>query len=433
MERTSEAENLYSIVENIICGICVFALGEERKLMPVYLNEGMYRMLGYSHKELEMMIKNIRRVVIPEDLPVFEQGINDILKDDGAAEFEFRTVTGDGSLRWLQVRGNLYGKEDGYPLMAGVVLDVTERKSIEEQLALQAERLNILSSSVKEHIIDYNVRTDVLSVKLESSALSHGDIVLESFIQKGGFKSVHPEDIDFLNEMMNASIKTQLSDSLAFRSTFFEKDDDEYHWYRVNITSVRGTEGYITRVVGRVVNIDDEKARERELQIRADVDSLTGLYNKGAATTLITDALKKSAADNTKCAMMMLDLDHFKSINDTFGHAVGDSVIQEAGRILKDTFKGRDIVGRMGGDEFMVFMVDIKGVKDAEIIAGKLNEILTRTYSDSSHKVTVTASIGIAMSDGNEVDFNSLYQLADKALYHTKENGRNGNSVYGTF
>lgn len=433
MDNSGIADNLYSVVENIICGVCVFALGEDRQIIPVYLNEGFYRMLGYTHKELDMMIKNIRRCVIPEDLPVFEQGINNILKDDGAAEFEFRTVTGDGGLRWLQVRGNLYGKQDGYPLLAGVILDVTERKSIEEQLALQAERLNILSSSVKEHIIDYNVRTDVLSIKLDSSAFAHGDIVMESFIEKGGFSTVHPDDLGFLNEMMSASIKTQLSDTLDFRSTFFEQDDDEYHWYRVNITSVRGTEGYITRVVGRIVNIDEEKARELELQIKADVDSLTGLYNKGAATTLISDAIIKAAEDNLLCAMMMIDLDHFKSINDTFGHAVGDSVIQEAGKILKDTFKGRDIVGRMGGDEFMVFMIDIKGVEDALGIAKKLNKMLTRTYSDSASSVTVTASIGIAMSNCTESDFASLYKLADKALYHTKENGRDGNSVYGCF
>ena len=145
--------SLAQIVESIITGVAIFAVDENRKLIPVYMNEGLYRMLSYSHKELDKMLVNIRRNVIPDDLPIFEGALDDILSDNGAVDFEFRTVTGDGNIRWLQVRANLYGKLDGYPLIAGVILDCTERKRIEEELALQTERLNILSETVKEHFI----------------------------------------------------------------------------------------------------------------------------------------------------------------------------------------------------------------------------------------------------------------------------------------
>ena len=426
-------EQLSAVVDNIISGICIFALSDKRDIIPVYLNEGIYRMLGYTHAELEKMLKNIRRIIIPDDMTVFEQGIDDILKDDGAIEFEFRTVTGDGNIRWLQVRGNLYGKADGYPLLAGVVIDATERKSIEEQLALQAERFNILSESTKEHLLDYNSRTDVMNIRLDKSAFLHGEIVIKDFDVSDAYASIaHPDDVQFVKEFITAARLRPMSDQLDFRSNYFEKNGSkEYHWYRANITSVRGADGYVSRIVGRVVNIDEQKQRELELKRKADKDALTGLYNKGTATELIKDAIVDDAMEKKISALIMIDLDHFKSVNDTFGHAVGDAVLENAGKILSDTFKGRDIVGRMGGDEFMILMRDIYNGNDALKIAAKLNQLLTRDVSDSQGLVTVTASIGITVCDGVITDFQKLYEQADRALYDTKERGRNGRTLFG--
>lgn len=423
-------EKLSAVIESIITGICIFSLGNDRKLFPVYLNEGLYRMLGYSHKDLERMLVNIRRIIIPDDLPVFEQGIDEILKDDGAVEFEFRTVTGDGSIRWLQVRGNLYGKMEGYPLLAGVVIDATERKSIEEELALQAERINILSESTREHLIDYNSRTDVLNVRLGNTAYQMGETIIRDFVSAYNYKGVHGDDVEMLREVVDAARMNPLSDSIDFRCNAFDKDCKDYKWYRVTLSSVRGADGYVARIVGRVVDIDVEKKKEFELKLKADKDALTGLYNKGTATTLIKDALKRCEEEGTKAALIMIDLDHFKSVNDTFGHAVGDSVLENAGRILNDSFKGRDIVGRMGGDEFMILMNDIKGSEDALIIANKLNKALTRKVANSQGTVTVTASIGVAVYESGDSDFMKLYEKADSALYVTKEKGRNGTTIY---
>lgn len=442
MDFEINSEKLSSVIDSIISGVCVFSVNEKQKIVPVYINEGLYRMLGYTHKEFEKIIANIRSIIIPDDLPVFDNGIDEILKDNGAVEFVFRTVTLDGGIRWLQVRGNLYGKMDGYPLLAGVILDATERKSIEEELALQAERMNILSETAKEHLVDYNSRTDVLNIKLGNNIYKTGEKIVTDFIAKKKFDGIHPEDKDILFEVINAARMNPISDSIEFRCTAFEEPSDKYNWYRATISSVRGADGYVSRIVGRISNIDEEKKREEELRIKADRDGLTGLYNKGAATTLIMNALQKCTEEGTKSALLMIDLDHFKSVNDTFGHAVGDRVLEDAGRILNDSFKGRDIVGRMGGDEFMILMNDIKGSEDAMIIAEKLNAALTRIIEISGSLVTVTASIGIAVYDSDLYEtenttendngylFKLMYERADSALYKTKEKGRNGCTLY---
>ncbi len=421
--------NLAQIVESIITGIAIFAVGENRKLIPVYLNEGLYRMLSYSHKELEKMVADIRRVVIPDDLPIFESGLDDILSDNGAVDYEFRTVTGDGNLRWLHVRANLYGKQDGYPLIAGVILDCTERKRVEEELALQNERLNILSESVKEHFVDLNLRTDMLNIKLDNSAYNKGEIIVKNFLEKKDLSAIHPDDRKRLLEVIESASKKNLSDTIDFRSTYFA-DDGEFHWYRATISSVRGVEGYVSRIVGRIVNIDDAKQRELELQRRADKDALTGLYNKGTAKALVSEAIVENASAGHMAALIMLDMDHFKDVNDTFGHAAGDKLLEDVGKVLNDSFKGRDVVGRMGGDEFMVFMADIKGEEDAINISAKLNKMLTKKIVKSEGEVTVTASIGIAICDSSITDYGTLFERADAALYKTKQNGRNGKTVY---
>ena len=422
--------SLAQIVESIITGVAIFAVDENRKLIPVYMNEGLYRMLSYSHKELDRMLVNIRRNVIPDDLPIFEEALDDILSDNGAVDYEFRTVTGDGNIRWLQVRANLYGKLDGYPLVAGVILDCTERKRIEEELALQTERLNILSETVKEHFVDFNLRTDVLNIKLDNSIYSKGEIIVKNFMEKLKAIPVHPDDLEKVIAIINSASRKSLSDSFDFRSIYFE-NDDEYHWYRSTISSVRGVEGYVSRIVGRIVNIDEAKKKEIELQRRADKDALTGLYNKGTAQALVADAIVANAKAGHLSAMIMIDLDHFKDVNDKFGHAAGDKLLEDVGKVLNDSFKGRDVVGRMGGDEFLVFMTDLKSEDDAVVIAGRLNKMLTKRIQKTDGEVTVTASIGIAYCDSSVTKYDQLFEMADSALYRTKEGGRNGTTVYG--
>lgn len=428
-EISISESSLAQIVESIITGVAIFAVTEDRKLIPVYMNEGLYRMLSYRHKELDKMLQNIRRNVIPDDLPVFESGLDDVLSDNGAVDYEFRTVTGDGNIRWLHVRANLYGKLDGYPLVAGVILDCTERKRIEEEFALQNERLNILSETVKEHFVDLNLRTDVINIRVDNSAYSKGEHIIKNFVEKKEFSGLHPDDMEKFWSVIEYASKKNLSDSFDFRSTYFE-DDKEYHWYRATISSVRGVDGYISRIVGRIANIDKAKHRELELQRRADKDALTGLYNKGTAKELVAEAILENAKENKLAAMIMIDLDHFKDVNDTFGHSAGDKLLEDVGKVLNDSFKGRDIVGRMGGDEFMVFMTDIKSQDDAIMISGRLNKMLTKRINKTDGEITVTASIGIAICDSSITEYEKLFERADSALYKTKEGGRNGKTLY---
>lgn len=162
--------------------------------------------------------------------------------------------------------------------------------------------------------------------------------------------------------------------------------------------------------------------KERELRYMALHDSLTGLANR----TLMADSLKRALAralrEHSLVGVLLIDLDGFKLINDTYGHAAGDLVLQVVAARLRKVTRLNDVTARLGGDEFVVLLEDIRGIEDAVRIAEKLVQELARPVEGGLH---ISASIGIALSDGQQITDDVLMKLADQAMYTAKLAGRN--------
>ena len=165
----------------------------------------------------------------------------------------------------------------------------------------------------------------------------------------------------------------------------------------------------------------------RKINIQKDLDDLTSLKNKGALTREINEYL----LDNTKNKgiMILLDIDHFKSINDTYGHDIGDKVIGELGDFLSNKFTKGEIIGRFGGDEFIIFIKDSDDSNYASIIANEINNETIKTIKVPDEDKIVSVSLGIAIYRGEEKNYSEIFKKADIALYKTKEK-RNGYSIY---
>lgn len=421
-------ENFGSMIDNIIAGICFFEYERDtKKLIPFFMNEGFFRMLGYSRVEGMKYLKDIRRSVIPEDLPILEQGIEDVLKDDGSVEIEFRTVTGSGSLRWLQVRGNLYAREGKKYILVTVIQDITEKKSIEEELRMQAERLHILSEAEGEKIIDYNAKTDVMVIRSSHDYGQKGEAILGNYLQQFKDEEIFEEDKECYQDVFRGLLKSPKHDTIEFRTNRFDSD---YTWYQANLTSLLGSEGYVTKIVGRLINIHDKKLKEIDLLLRAEKDALTSLYNKGATVQLIENAIEEEKINNTINALMVIDLDNFKEVNDTLGHAQGDKVLVDTANAISEIFKGSDVVGRIGGDEFVVFMRNLNAISNADILASKIENKVDFHLPTEEKEIHVTCSIGIAIFPYHGMNYEELFNKADKAVYTAKANGKNGYRIY---
>ena len=428
MSDNFEMESKLALIENTVTGIATFDV-EGNVFTPVYLNDGLFRMLGYSRAIGMKYIKRFQDLIIPEDLKNFKQALLDVLKDDGPVEVEFRTVTPNGNIRWLQVRANLFSRTNQINRINCIIIDSTERKNVEEELKLQAVNQDILSASEGEQIIDYNAKTDVLTLKQSDLYGNHTFQIMTDYRLKSEFESIHPEDRKQYQEILEGIIKFPKKDSIEFRSTIMS---EEYRWYRAVLTSIAGNDGYIIRIIGRLTDIHEKKIKELELEVKAEKDGMTSLYNKTATVTLIDSFLESLTKEEDRSihAMMVVDLDNFKAVNDYLGHASGDEVIINTAEQLRTIFKGYDIIGRIGGDEFLVFAKNLSALSDVDILATKICKTIKHNYQCGDKEILVSSSVGIAMYPYHGNNYKELFEKADKALYSAKANGKNSHRIF---
>ena len=418
-------ENFSSMIDNVIAGICFFEY-EGGNLTPIFVNEGFFRMLGYSRVKGMKYLEMVELCIIPEDIPTFKQAIEDVLKDDGVVDVEFRTVTANGGLRWLHVRGNLYAREGKKYTIVTIIEDVSERKIVEEELQRQAERLHILSEAEGEKILDYNAKTDVMIIRSSDEYGMAKDEIHGRYMEKFQEETIYHEDVAYYKAVMESLLKSPKHDTIEFRINRF---DEEYTWYQANLTSLLGAEGYVTRIVGRMININDKKLKEMELLLRAEKDALTGIYNQGAAEQLIRNSIEEGS-DGSLSALMIIDLDNFKEANDLLGHAHGDQLLEKTAEILNEMFKGGDIIGRIGGDEFIVYMKNLSTISDADEMAGNVVKNVKYDLDFEGQPIHVTCSVGVAIYPYHGDTFETLFEKADRAVYTVKANGKDGYRVY---
>lgn len=203
--------------------------------------------------------------------------------------------------------------------------------------------------------------------------------------------------------------------------------NDDYYWIRINAHIFTWQEDGSVRMLIYRQNIDAEKQREQYMFDKMQRDSLTGLYNKAATQEHILSMLETS---DSIFAFFILDIDDFKQVNDRFGHSAGDKVLVDFSNAMKSQFREGDIVGRIGGDEFVAFL-RVQNREEAEEKARALTDVLRLTVGADNDGCCVTASIGVAVTPLAGLDFETLYKNADTALYHTKKQGKNGFALYG--
>ncbi|MBS4199464.1 EAL domain-containing protein [Bacillus sp. FJAT-49732] len=198
----------------------------------------------------------------------------------------------------------------------------------------------------------------------------------------------------------------------------------------LTITKVKDSEGVVLGYIGVFSDITDRKKAEDELRKLAHFDALTGVPNRHSFSERFSNLLDVSQQFNQKLALLFLDLDRFKQINDSLGHEAGDKLLIEVAGRLQELIKNKDVIARLGGDEFVIILSNIKHQREAVHIAKRIIESLTKSFHIDGHEVYITTSIGISFypNDGNSSEI--LLKKADKAMYMSKLNGRNQYEIY---
>ncbi|MEG0878976.1 MAG: sensor domain-containing diguanylate cyclase, partial [Oscillospiraceae bacterium] len=280
-----------------------------------------------------------------------------------------------------------------------------------EELLVSEKRYLFMLNSNLNTVFEYTLATGVMEYNGGFVELFGFEPRLNNFpqsIMQSNY--VLPEDKDIMLKLFSDMRKGVQDCKVELRLL---NKNGKYIWCLISASAILDESGKPIKAMGIVEDISERKSKEEMLILKAERDQLTYLYNKSTTEQLIKGFLTGKIMDETKHALMIIDVDDFKSVNDTFGHMYGDTILQKLAAILQPVFRESDIVGRLGGDEFFVFMKNVFSEETAKAKAQEVCDAFRQTYSENGESCTVSASIGIALYPEDGVDFESLYKHAD--------------------
>lgn len=315
--------------------------------------------------------------------------------------------------------------EDGREYLNCVLTDITKVKEAQEEQRLNMERCQIILDQTNDIIFEWDILGDKITYSPNWDKLfGYRPLATSGEVQT--VSHILPEDMPQLIRLMK---DTENGAPYGEAELRIANDDGKYIWCRIRETTQYNSAGKAVKAVGVILNIDEEKRRAQALVNRAERDSLTQLYNKAAANEKIRRLLEERRGSE-QSAMMLIDLDNFKQINDSRGHMFGDLVLAEAAARLKSIFDAGDILSRFGGDEFLIFLQYSAGEAFLRRKAEQIVDALHRIYEDELSDCSLTCSVGIARCPEDGEDFQTIFQQSDQALHQVKKTGKNGFAFY---
>ena len=357
------------------------------------------------------------RYIHPEDKQRVERHNALCLKSKNASDIDFRLQLSDGSIRYLHSHTEVdVDAQQHITRIFGISKDITEEVNAAAKLKQAATVFNntaeaILITNANNHIISINSAYTNTTGYQESEVLGKNPRIINSGHHDDAFFK------DLWHELLN---KGQWHGEIWNRHK-------QGHIFPVwqSITAIKDITGKIVQFVSIFNDISARKADEKLIRYQANYDSLTGLPNRNLFLDRINVALKRAQRDNTQLALLMIDLDRFKWVNDTLGHKVGDVLLQETAKRLKSSVRDSDTVARLGGDEFIIIASELQHPLDTEMMAEKIFSAFKVPLHLGGHELLISGSIGITIFPDDGTTVETLQMNADSAMYSAKEDGRN--------
>ena len=316
-------------------------------------------------------------------------------------------------------------------------------KKVQEELqtshteAVSSEELmRIAIQESKQIVFEYDINTKRLWKKagVENCLLSNSVMsrIPESVLEKNLIAESSVEDFKDIFE--------QIQEKEVLEKIIKVKAENQIQWFQIIIKNIFNNKHHILNTVGIIEDVTEKKVQEELLQEgqkenqnlkeRAEKDGLTGLYNAATVKMKVQEFLASSRCKEGTHLFVLMDLDNFKQINDTFGHQYGDQVLKEVADTLRGKFRRDDILGRLGGDEFAALLLNATSFEVMNPVFRELCAALKKTYTKDGKSVTISASFGIAEAPEYGTTFEELYEKSDLMLYKVKEDSKNGYQAY---
>jgi diguanylate cyclase (GGDEF)-like protein/PAS domain S-box-containing protein len=300
--------------------------------------------------------------------------------------------------------------------------DISERKQVEHALRCAEEKYRTIFEDAVVGIFQTTPDGRPLNINRAMAEMHGYDSPKQLLAEVSNMALqlfVDPTRMDALRRMLGKESVVRGAEVEVY------KRDHKKKWVLMNLRAVRDASGKIVLHEGTAEDITDRKVAEERVRFLAHFDPLTGLPNRNLLQDRLSQALAGARRRQDKVAVLFLDLDQFKTVNDSLGHSLGDLLLQDVAERLKAGSRELDTVARLGGDEFVLILTTVKDLADVAVAAERFVELMTEEFVVQGHPLNISCSLGISIFPEDGSDCEALIKNADAAMYCAKENGRN--------
>ena len=389
-----------------------------------YISPGFLALLGYTQEEVcSLFDGKYINMILEEDRPRLMKDIQQQLNEGNTiVHLRYRSYCKDGPYIWLQTVSRLCDPdEDGIQRCCSCVVDITNDMEKEQPVTNISQRFQVASRQWGDVMFEYDYKSGHITFfdGFETMFAYQKEHVLT-------IEELMGHDSDLFYEALEIAKLQEQGDSIDVQ---MRKADGTKLWCRIQLGIAELIERSAISVLGKITNINEEYKEKARLEKEAQMDSLTKLSSKGAIEQKVNRLLAQGT--DSQYALILLDVDNFKQFNDIYGHFAGDMVLKTLGLRIRNIFRGDDIIGRVGGDEFLIAMQYNGKSEVLQERCERLQQVIGSAIKLKEYDAfNISASVGIACYPETGKNFAQLYEQADKALYRVKMAGKNHYLIY---
>ena len=414
----SESEELWrTIIKTSPDGIAITSMeGVVRQV-----SDKILAMFGYDAVD-DIVGHNLFEFIDPEYHEKAAERIGMMLSGSYTGAADYLMIHKDGSRFYIEANAEILRDKDGNPReLFFIDRDITERKQIEARLrslsvAVEQGPVSVVITGADEAIQYVNPCFTAVTGYTNQEAVGQTPRILQSGLTE---------------QAVYTSLWQTLLEGKTWTGEFINKrKNGELFWEEAHIAPVFDAAGTVLQYVAVKLDITDRKLVEEQVTHLAQYDALTDLPNRTLFSDRLQQALALAQREDNRLALMFVDLDHFKPVNDVYGHAVGDLLLKQVAQRMRDAVRASDTLGRIGGDEFVLLFPKLEAPSDAQLVAEKLRLALEAPFDIDGHTLLISACVGIAIYPDHGNEEKMLFHCADLAMYCAKQKGRNAVQMF---
>jgi diguanylate cyclase (GGDEF)-like protein/PAS domain S-box-containing protein len=333
----------------------------------------------------------------------------------------------DGTIINALITSALVRDKDGQFIgYQGTIKDITERKQAEKDLRTSEEKYKSIIENIEDGYLEVNADWETLYFnQVWLDMIGYSRVEFEEMTVRHLMDEEMAVQVSRIFEDVYETGKSSKGTELRIKRKDGVKIDVE-----ITVSLIRDTKGKRAGLRNFIRDVTEQRKAEETIRRLAYHDPLTGLPNRLLVRDRLNMAITRAKRHRQYLAVLMLDLDKFKDVNDTLGHHMGDRLLQDVGERLTELLRKGDTIARMGGDEFLILLPEIKKIDDSTLIAEKVIDAFQRPFIIDGHEIHITTSVGIAVYPDSSEDADTLVKHADIAMYKVKDTGRNNYRIF---